>query len=170
MSYQDTLLSQTGTQIYLSCSISGAVHFIFGQEAQTWISNSTITVTAGGGAITASGRASPSSSSIYVINNSTINGSASVKPASVFLGRPWREYARVVVQNSFLGDVVNAAGWEVWQRADARTTGVVFEEFGNKGPGASGARVSFASILNAPVGIESVLGSAYVSWVDASYL
>lgn len=58
--YQDTLLAQTGNQVYGKCYIEGAVDFIFGQHARIWIDSSDIRVSAGGGAITANGRASSS--------------------------------------------------------------------------------------------------------------
>jgi len=29
----------------------------------------------------------------------------------VYLGRPWRQYSRVMFQNSVLTDVVNSKGW-----------------------------------------------------------
>jgi len=38
--YQDTLLTQIGNQVYAKCYIEGAVDFIFGQHARTWIDNS----------------------------------------------------------------------------------------------------------------------------------
>lgn len=51
--YQDTLLSETGDQVYGKCYIQGAVDFIFGQHARTWIDSTDIRVLAGGRAITA---------------------------------------------------------------------------------------------------------------------
>ncbi|KAG8161234.1 hypothetical protein KVR01_009498 [Diaporthe batatas] len=69
--YQDTLLAQTGNQIYANSYIEGAVDFIFGQHARTWITKSKI-VSIGAGAITASGRPSSSDTSYYVITDSTI--------------------------------------------------------------------------------------------------
>jgi hypothetical protein len=39
-------------------------------------------------------------------------GGASAAKGSSFLGRPWGDYARVVFQNSNLGNVITAAGWQ----------------------------------------------------------
>jgi len=36
-SYQDTLLAQTGTQVYARCYIEGATDFIFGQYAVAYV-------------------------------------------------------------------------------------------------------------------------------------
>ena len=56
--------------------------------------------TVGTGYITASGRSS-NDSNWYVIDSSTVQGSG-----SVYLGRPWRDYARVVFQSTSLGSNV----------------------------------------------------------------
>jgi pectinesterase len=170
--YQDTLLAQTGSQVYAKCYIEGAVDFIFGQHAVAWIDGSTIAVSAAKGAVTASGRASSSDASYYVINKSTIaaKSGVSITSGSVYLGRPWGAYARVIVQNTALSAIINSAGWEVWSTSDTRTSGVTFEEYGNTGTGASGTRASFSSKLSSAVTIKTILGSSYTSWVDTTYL
>ncbi|KAK0102395.1 hypothetical protein ONS95_006015 [Cadophora gregata] len=169
--YQDTLLANTGNQVYGKCYIEGAVDFIFGQHAVAWITRSDIRVSAAG-AVTASGRASSSDPSYYVINKSTIDKSASstAGTGTVYLGRPWREYARVVVQNTVLGSIINGAGWKVWNTDDPRTGSVTFQEYGNTGAGASGTRASFSTKLSSAVTISSILGSSYTSWVDTAYI
>jgi pectinesterase len=165
--YQDTLLAETGTQIYANCYIEGAVDFIFGQHAPIWITGSEI-YSIGAGAITANGRASSSDPSYYVINECTISGSAS--EGTVYLGRPWSEYARVCFQGCDLSDVVNSAGWEEWSSSEPNTEYVVFEEYNNDGAGASGTRASFATTLTSEVTISTILGSDYKDWVDTTYL
>lgn len=168
--YQDTLLAETGNQIYANCYIEGAVDFIFGQEARIWIVGSTIS-SIGGGAITANGRDLDSNDSYYVISDSTVTaGSTDPGSGKVYLGRPWRDYARVTFQRSTLSDIVNAAGWEEWSTSEARTDNVAFEEYDNSGDGASGTRASFATTLSSAVTIDTVLGSDYADWVDADYL
>lgn len=129
-------------------------------------------MSAGGGAVTANGRASSSDVSYYVIDSSTIDKSSSSTAGSgtVYLGRPWSEYARVVVQKTALGSIINSAGWEVWSSSDTRTGSVTFDEYANTGTGASGTRASFAKKLSSAVTISTVLGSGYTSWADTSYL
>lgn len=62
--FQDTLLSQTGSQLYASCLIQGATDFIFGQHASAWFEQCDLRVVAASlGYITASGRASSSDTS-----------------------------------------------------------------------------------------------------------
>jgi pectinesterase len=170
--YQDTLLSEIGNQVYGKCFIEGAVDFIFGQHARMWIDSSDIRVTAGGGAITANGRPSSSDVSYYVINKSSVSAAqgASVSSGSVYLGRPWSEYARVCFQDTVMSSIIAPAGWEIWSSSSPNTADVTFEEYGNTGSGASGTRASFSSKLSSPISISTILGSSYASWVDMSYL
>ena len=127
--YQDTLLSETGNQVYGKCYIQGAVDFIFGQHARTWIDSTDIRVSASGGAITANGRSSSSDVSYYVINKSSVDTAQgdSVSSGSVYLGRPWSEYARVCFQNTVLSAVINSAGWEIWSSSSPNTEDVTFQ-------------------------------------------
>ncbi|KAG8976878.1 hypothetical protein FRC05_002815 [Tulasnella sp. 425] len=160
--YQDTLLANVGTQFYGKCLIQGSVDFIFGQTASIWITGGTIN-TVGSGYITASGRSS-ADSNYYVIDSTTVTGSG-----SVYLGRPWRNYARVIFQNSSLGSNIVAVGWSEWSSSDPRTDEILFGEYNNSGSGAwNSARASFATKLSAGVSITTVLGST--SWIDSTYI
>ncbi|KAI0756744.1 pectin lyase fold/virulence factor [Daedaleopsis nitida] len=156
---QDTLLANVGAQYYADSYIEGLVDFIFGMRASVWITRSVIN-TIGSGYITASGR-STDDAFWYVIDHSTIQGTG---PA--YLGRPWRDYARVVFQNSQLGSNVPAAGWSVW---GSTTDHVTFAEFNNTGAGAdTSKRASFSTQLSAAVSITTVLNST--SWIDRAFL
>jgi pectinesterase len=170
--FQDTLLANNGAQIYAKCYIEGATDFIFGQKAAAWFDGVDIRVVNGGYYVTANGRDSSSNPSYYVINKSTVAAASgqSVAAGSYYLGRPWRNYARVVFQNTSLSNVINAAGWHVWGSDQPNTDHVEYGEYGNTGAGASGTRASFAKKLSGAVGISTVLGSSYTSWVDTSYL
>jgi pectin methylesterase-like acyl-CoA thioesterase len=178
LGYQDTLLANTGNQLYAKSLIDGAVDFIFGQQATAWFENVDIRTIATG-CITASGRASASNPSWYVINNSHVAGINSSIPAGTnYLGRPWYPFARVVFQNSYLSAVINPAGWSVWSTAVNGSTNiqnVTFAEYGNYGPGSilqEGPRANFSEQLSAPIAIESILGASYQDewWVDMSYM
>jgi pectinesterase len=171
--FQDTILAQTGKQMYAKSYIEGATDFIFGQKAVAWFDGVTIGVLAASqGYITANGRDSSSNPSYYVINKSKIQAASgnTVKAGAYFLGRPWRNYARVVFQNTSMTNVVKAAGWSVWNNDDTRTDKVTFEEYGNSGDGSKGTRASFSKKLSAAVSVSTVLGSDYKNWVDAAYL
>jgi len=171
--FQDTVLAQDGAQVYARSYIEGATDFIFGQKARAWFDGVDIRVVAASvGYITASGRDSASNPAYYVIHKSTVAAKSgdTVKAGAYYLGRPWRNYARVVFQQTSLSGVVNAAGWKIWNSGDERTDHVEFGEYGNSGDGSKGTRASFAKKLSAAVGISTVLGSDYKSWVDTAYL
>lgn len=168
--YQDTLLAQTGNQIYASSYIEGAVDYIFGQHARIWITDSVI-ASVGAGAVTANGRSDEDDDSYYVITDSTIQaGSPAPSDGTVYLGRPWSQYARVAVQRSSLSGIINSAGWEEWSSSSPNTEDVTFQEYGNTGDGADGDRADFASTLSSAIGIATILGDDYADWVDSDYI
>lgn len=178
LGYQDTLLANTGNQLYAKSLITGAVDFIFGQQATAWFEKVDIRTIAAG-SITASGRGSASNPSWYVINNSTIDGiNASIPAGTNYLGRPWYPFARVAFQNSYLGAVIDPAGWRVWSTAVNGSTNiqnVTLAEYGNYGPGSvleEGPRANFSVQLAAPLAIDSILGPAWRDewWVDLSFM
>lgn len=86
------------------------------------------------------------------------------------MGRPWREYARVVFQNTALSDVIASSGWEEWSSSDPRTDNILFGEFNNSGGGSEGTRADFVTALTAPISLETILGNDYADWVDVSYI
>ncbi|EJD50816.1 pectin lyase-like protein [Auricularia subglabra TFB-10046 SS5] len=159
---QDTLLADKGAQFYADSFIQGQVDFIFGRSGSIWITRSTIDQF-GNGYLTASGR-EKDDAFWYVIDNSRIQGNG-----TTFLGRPWGAFARVVYQNSVLSNVVKTAGWSVWNVGDERTSNITFAEFNNTGPGSwNGKRASFATLLDAPMDILTVLNST--DWIDPAFL
>jgi pectinesterase len=172
--YQDTLLAQSGAQLYAKSYIEGATDFIFGQRAQAWFEQCSIGVVAAEtGWVTASGR-SLNDSGWYVINRSRVAAAPGndVKDGTYYLGRPWRNFARVVFQKTELSKVINQAGWAIWNVGDERTNQTSLAEFKNNGPGAKGERASFSQEIPSPIAIETVLGSGYASakYVDKRFL
>ncbi|KAL7269947.1 hypothetical protein RUND412_007358 [Rhizina undulata] len=169
--YQDTLLANEGYQIYANSYIEGATDFIFGQRARAWFENVDIGVKANGW-ITANGRDSEDNVSFYLFNNCNVAAASgyTVSSGTVYLGRPWRIYSRVVFQNTALSAVINSAGWSVWSSSTPNTDDVYYMEYGNTGTGASGTRASFAGFLSEAVSITTILDSSYTSWVDTTYL
>lgn len=122
----------------------------------------------------ASGRDSATGTNYYVFNSCTIAAAAgqSVNNGAFYLGRPWREYARVVFQRTSMSSVINAAGWRIWNTGDERISNVFFGEYGNTGAGAAGTRAPFSTKLNAPVSISTILGAGYASagYYDGAYM
>ncbi|KAF2156131.1 carbohydrate esterase family 8 protein [Myriangium duriaei CBS 260.36] len=172
--YQDTILSETGNQVFARNYIEGAIDFIFGQHATAWFTKNDIRVLATSyGTITASGRSSSSDSSWYVLDQCTIAAASgqSVPNGAYYLGRPWSQYARVTVQKSTMTSVINAAGWHNWSDSSPNTADVTLEEYGNSGAGASGTRASFSKKISSPISVNQILGGSYASaaYVDTSY-
>ncbi|OAL03475.1 pectin lyase-like protein [Phaeosphaeriaceae sp. SRC1lsM3a] len=171
--FQDTILAEKGVQLYAKSYIEGATDFIFGQKGQAWFDGVDIRVLAASiGYITANGRDSSSNPSYYVINKSKVSAASgnNVPAGAYYLGRPWRNYARVVFQSTSMTNVINGAGWKNWNSGDDRTDKVEFGEFGNSGDGSKGSRAGFSKKLGSAISITTVLGSDYKNWVDASYL
>ncbi|KAM3068308.1 hypothetical protein ACMFMG_009448 [Clarireedia jacksonii] len=167
--WQDTLYAHTGSQFFSRCYIEGAVDFIFGITGQSWFQGCTLGVLRSASVITAQGRTSSSTTGYFVFDKAKVivgSGGASAAKGSSFLGRPWGNYARVVFQNSNLGNVITAAGWQAWNSTQD-TSNVYFAEYANTN--AAGTRVSFAKSLSSAVGISTIL-SNYASWVDSAYL
>ncbi|KAJ5649930.1 uncharacterized protein N7484_003653 [Penicillium longicatenatum] len=171
--FQDTVLAETGYQVYGTCYIEGAIDFIFGQTGNAWFDSCKIGVVKyGDGTITAQGRDSSSEEGYFVINESTIEAAdgEDVEEGTYYLGRPWEEYARVVFQKTVMSDVINSAGWVEWSTSEPNTEHILFGEYDNSGDGAEGTRASFAEKLSSAVDITTILGSDYADWVDTSYL
>ena len=69
-----------------------------------------------------------------------------------------------------MSNIINSAGWSVWQAGNPQMEDVDFAEYGNTGAGSVGKRANFSTSLGAPISIATILGGDYASWVDTSYL
>ena len=153
--YQDTILVDRGRQYFADCDIQGATDFIFGGST-AWFEKCRIYATAGGYLTAAS---TPDFQPFgYVFNQCEVDGAPGVK---TFLGRPWRDYAKVVYLHTKMSDVVRPEGWNDWKKAIAHQT-ATYAEFDSSGPGgASGKRVDWSKQLTegeaAKYQIETVL-------------
>lgn len=167
--YQDTIYANEGRQIYAKSYVNGAVDFIFGLRASAWFDKVDIE-TIGTGYITANGREAANNTSFYVFNQVRVTGTSG--PNSTFLGRPWRQYSRVVFQRSYLSNVVKPQGWSRWDAVQSLAN-VFYKEYKNYGPGATvTARANFSSQLTAPITTVDLFGKRFEKefWVDVDYL
>jgi pectinesterase len=105
----------------------------------------------------------------YVINNSEVSGG---KPSTYFLGRPWRQYARVTFQNTKLPAAIRPAGWGTWikDKKEEPTNHLTYREYKNSGPGSSTGSRQHGKVLSAPESITAWLEQGYESWVDMKYM
>ncbi|XP_059654412.1 probable pectinesterase 29 [Cornus florida] len=135
LGFQDTLWDHQGRHYFKLCTIEGSVDFIFG-AGQSIYERSSLSVISrsengGIGVITAQGRASKDEPSGFIFKNCNVFGSI-----QTYLGRPWRDYARVVFYNSTFSDIVAPEGWDIWN-SGGRENQIMFAEHGSKGLGSN---------------------------------
>ena len=130
-------------QYYRDCYIEGTVDFIFG-SATVVFDHCTIFSKQNGPYVTAA--ATPQGKSFgYVFLNCTLTSDA--PPASVYLGRPWRDFAQTVFVNCQLGSHIRPEGWHNWDKTAAEKT-TFYAEYQSTGPGANPtSRVSWSKQL-----------------------
>ena len=138
-------------QLYRRCRIAGDVDFIFGGAA-AWFEDCELVSIDG-----RANRCAPCPGFVcapstpegqrfgYVFSHCrfTADGAAA---GSVYLARPWREWARVTLLCCELGGHINPAGFDDWNKPLAHST-AFFAEYGSFGPGAQGPRAAFARQL-----------------------
>ena len=162
---QDTLyLSGNGTKQYFKdCYIEGTTDFIFG-SATVLFENCTI----------------HSIKSSYITAASTPQGTpfgfvfkdckltADPQATAVYLGRPWRIYAKTVYVNCDLGKHIRAEGWENWSKPDAEKN-AFYAEYNCKGEGFQPSkRVGWSHQLKGSeaqkYSIENILEDSNANW------
>jgi pectinesterase len=173
---QDTVYAagKFSRQYFLDCFIEGTTDFIFG-EATTLFENCTIHCKLNS----------------YITASSTTQGkpfgfvflgcklTAADGVTNVYLGRPWRTYARVAFMNCEMGSFITPEGWHNWSEMED-VNQVEFVEYNNYGPGAdSRQRVAWSKSLSkkeasrytkneifAPIGGGN---SSVIKWFDPEF-
>lgn len=129
-------------QYYRNCYIEGTVDFIFGWS--TAVFDSCEIFCKRGGYVTAASTEETSSVG-FVFRHCKVTGSA--PEHSVYLGRPWRPFAKVVFMYCELGSLIRPEGWHNWGK-DGNEKTAFYAEYQNFGPGApSGQRVEWSHAL-----------------------
>jgi pectinesterase len=96
LGWQDTLFVNGSRHLFKDCYIEGHVDFIFGTASAVF--ESCTIHSKGKGYVTAHYRTSNEENTGFVFNRCRLTGEV----AGVYLGRPWRPYARVVFIESWL--------------------------------------------------------------------
>jgi pectinesterase len=142
---QDTMYAagKFSRQLFTNCTIEGTTDFIFG-EATVLFENCAIYCKTDSYITAAS---TPEGKPFgFVFQHCKITASENAK--KVYLGRPWRIYAKVAFLNCEMGSFVLPEGWHNWSKPESEKT-TVFAEFGNTGAGAVTAhRVSWSHQLS----------------------
>ncbi|XP_044501119.1 pectinesterase-like [Mangifera indica] len=148
--YQDTLYVHSLRQFYRDCDIYGTIDFIFGNAAVVFQNCSLYARKPNENQkniFTAQGREDPNQNTGISILNCKVAAAADLIPNQTnfktYLGRPWKEYSRTVYLQSYIGDLVDPAGWLEWNGTFAVST-LYYGEYKNRGPGSNtSARVTW---------------------------
>lgn len=144
---QDTIYTygKNQRQYYRGCWIEGTTDFIFGAST-CWFEDCTI-LSKKNSYVTAA--STPEGAEFgYVFRNCRLIHNADAQ--KVYLGRPWRPFAKTVFIDCELGDHILKEGWHNWGKEYAEET-VFYAEHGSRGPGAAsaGERVKWSHVLKA---------------------
>ncbi|XP_052180601.1 pectinesterase-like [Diospyros lotus] len=141
--YQDTLYAHTYRQFYRDCVISGTIDFIFGDSAAVF-QNCTMVLRKPmqnqANIVTAQGRKDRRQPTGLILQNCSIVADPEFFPfrnqTKNYLGRPWKEYSRTIIMESFIDDLIHPDGWMKWNDTFALNT-CFYSEFNNRGPASS---------------------------------
>ena len=162
---QDTLYAakENSRQYYVDCHIEGTTDFIFGEATAVFrrctiksLANSYITAAA-----TRQGQRFG-----FVFLNCKLVADSGVN--KVFLGRPWRPYAKTVFIQSELGSHIVAAGWDPW-KGDAmfpdKEKTAFYAEYSNTGAGSTvKGRVPWAKQLTRKKVKDYTIKNIFSGW------
>lgn len=133
---QDTIYTygKGQRQYFRNCWIEGTTDFIFGAST-CWFEDCTILCKKNSYITAAS---TPEGADFgYVFKDCRIISTPEAQ--KVYLGRPWRPYARTVFIDCELGSHIRREGWHNWDKEYAEKT-AFYAEYGSKGPGAASAK------------------------------
>lgn len=130
---QDTLLTanDSSRQYFYKCFIEGTTDFIFGPATAVFEDCTIKSLT--NSYITAASTKQPQKFGYVFLNCKLI---ANEEATKVFLGRPWRPYARTVYINTEMGKHINPEGWDNWRNEENEKT-AFYAEYQSKGDGAN---------------------------------
>jgi pectinesterase len=155
--YQDTLYAHTYRQFYRDCVISGTIDFVFGDSAAVF-QGCTLVVRKPmdnqQNIVTAQGRKDVRQPTGLVLQNCTFTADPAYYPVrktlKSYLGRPWKEYSRTIIMESYLDDLIQPQGWLPWNETFALEM-LFYAEFNNRGPAAPKAqRIKWPGVKELP--------------------
>ena len=150
--------------IYRRCTIKGDVDFIFGGAAAWFEDCDIVSVNAYTDGRVPSGYAAAASTPEgqkygYVFHRCRFLAGEGVPDQCMYLGRPWREYAKTVLLHCFIGPHIKPEGWDDWGKPAFHENGF-YAEYGCTGPGSDlSARADFAHVLTDAQAAEYTLES-----------
>ena len=145
MGNQDTIYAagKFSRQYFYNCYIEGTTDFIFGEGTALF---EKCTLHAKANSFLTAASTTEGKPFGFVFLNCKITAASGVD--KVFLGRPWRSFAKVAFLNCEMGSFITAEGWDNWSKAENEKT-AQFAEFNNAGAGANtGKRVGWSMKLS----------------------
>jgi polygalacturonase len=122
-------------QYFSDCYIAGNVDFIFGDGKAVFDHCEIHSTTHFEGFVTAQSKHYPDEDSGFVFNHCRLTAEPGV--TGVWLGRPWRDDAKVIFLNTEMGDHIVPAGWREWHPGEThRIETAYYAEYNSTGPGA----------------------------------
>jgi pectinesterase len=153
-----------GRQYYKNCYIEGDIDFIFGSATAVFENCEIFSFDRNkdvNGYVTAASTQEGEAYG-YVFLDCKLTSDA--KPGTVYLGRPWRNFAKTVFINCEMEAHIKEEGWHNWNKPEAEGT-ILFGEFGSKGTGAnSQKRAGFVKILKEVDLTEYTLDKIFKGW------
>ncbi|QTQ10966.1 pectin methylesterase [Treponema parvum] len=135
---EENSVRKPSLQCYEDCFISGTVDFIFG-SADVLFKNCTVCVRDSSTECYITAPSSFKDGTGYIFDGCTIvtesedgravrdnpnknSGDSSMQRKNVYLGRPWREFAKCCWMNCDLSDVICDEAWDNWRNAENEKT------------------------------------------------
>ncbi len=162
LGFQDTLYphGDGSRQFYKNCYIEGTVDFIFGWSTAVFQDCDIFCKSKGYVTAASTNEGVPYG---FVFINCKIRGDA--PEGSVYLGRPWRPFAKTVFIECELGKVIRKEGWFNWNKKEAEKTSY-YAEYNNRGEGSNVAeRVKWSKQLSAKQREEYTLDNIFKGWI-----
>ncbi|KAM0352986.1 hypothetical protein ACHAPU_001871 [Fusarium lateritium] len=164
---QDALLINGNFFAYNSF-ITGNIDMIWGSGAGYFL-KSTIAPNKDKISLTANKKGTNTGAYGFVFDQCTVTPANGASFSTIYLGRPWDQFARVAYIESDLSSCVPGVGWDDWTTTDPRTANVMFGEYDNSGAGSStNKRASFAKQLSVEEVAQFELGTFFPSttWIN----
>lgn len=158
---QDTLYTATenSRQLYQDCYIEGTTDFIFGEATAVFMN--CVIKSLKDSFITAASTTPRQKYGYVFINCKLIAAPAAEK---VYLGRPWRPYAKTVFINTEMGSHIRPEGWDNWRNPENEET-VFYAEHNSTGAGANTTgRVLWAGQLSKEEAKQYTLENIFGDW------
>ncbi len=131
LGYQDTVYAagEGSRQYFLRCFIEGSVDFIFGASTALF---EDCTINSKTNSYVTAASTFKGAEFGYVFKNCKLTADSGVE--KVYLGRPWRIYAKTVFISCEMGKHILPQGWHNWKKPEAEKN-TLYAEYDCKGEG-----------------------------------